>query len=63
MTREQMIARQRELLNLAQSEGRAMTADERAEFDSLQRAIEAYDRSMSAAGNAGHTTQSRADGD
>ena len=62
MTREQMIARQRELLNLAQSEGRAMTADERSEFDSLQRAIEAYDRSMSAVGNAGHTTQSRADG-
>ena len=57
-----MIARQRELLNLAQSEGRAMTADERSEFDSLQRAIEAYDRSMSAVGNAGHTTQSRADG-
>ena len=62
MTREQMIARQRELLNLAQSEGRAMTADERSEFDSLQRAIEAYDRSMSAVENAGHTTQSRADG-
>ena len=44
MNRDQMIARQRELLQQARSAGRAMTADERAEFDSLQRSIEALDR-------------------
>lgn len=45
MTREQMIARQNELLQQAKAAGRAMTADERAEFDKLQRSIEALDRS------------------
>lgn len=62
MTREQMLARQRELLENARSAGRAMTADERAEFDSLQRSIEALDRTMSgtgSTGNAGHTGQQR----
>lgn len=63
MTKEQMIARQNELLNLAKSENRAMTADERAEFDSLQRSIEAYDRAISAAGDAGHVSQTRAKDD
>ena len=38
MTREQMLARQNELLNQARTAGRAMNADERAEFDALQRA-------------------------
>lgn len=45
MTREQMLARQKELLQQAKAAGRAMTEDERAEFDSLQRSIEALDRS------------------
>lgn len=45
MTREQMLARQKELLQQARTAGRAMTEDERAEFDSLQRSIEALDRS------------------
>ncbi|MCD8348802.1 MAG: hypothetical protein LUD16_12860 [Lachnospiraceae bacterium] len=40
MTIEEIIARQRELLNLAQGEGRALTDEERNEFDSLQRALE-----------------------
>ena len=62
MTREQMIARQQELLNQARSAGRAMTADERAEFDSLQRAIEALDRAL-AGTPSGHASQQRADGD
>ena len=56
MNREQMLARQRELLQLAQTEGRAMTADERAEFDSLQRAIEALDNNAGS-GAAGHANQ------
>ena len=41
MTREQILARQNELLEGARTAGRAMTADEIAEFDSLQRALEA----------------------
>lgn len=55
MTREQMLARQRELLEAARAAGRAMTADERAEFDSLQRSIEALDdrAADSASGHAG----------
>lgn len=64
MTREQMLARQREILQLVQTEGRAMTTAEQAEFDSLQRAIEALDRAAAAeasAGNAeaGHANQQR----
>lgn len=45
MTREQMLARQKELLQQAKAAGRAMTEDERTEFDSLQRSIETLDRS------------------
>ena len=41
MTREQILARQNELLEGARAAGRAMTADEIAEFDSLQRALDA----------------------
>lgn len=41
MTIEQMIARQQELLNAARSAGRNMTREEAAEFDSLQRSIDA----------------------
>ncbi len=40
MTREQIIARQKELLNQARQAGRAMNADERAEFDSLQKTLD-----------------------
>lgn len=57
MTREQMLARQQEILALARSEKRALTADEQREFDSLQRSIEAID---AATGNQNHT---RAEGD
>lgn len=42
MTREQMLARQNEILQAARAESRAMTAEERAEFDTLQRSIEEY---------------------
>lgn len=59
MTREQMLARQQELLQQARTAGRALTADERAEFDSLQRSIEALDR---AAGSPGDGQQRNADG-
>lgn len=41
MTREQILARQNELIEGARTAGRAMTAEEIAEFDSLQRALEA----------------------
>ena len=41
MNREQMIQRQQELLNLARAEQRELTAEEQAEFDSLQRSIDA----------------------
>ena len=41
MTREQILARQNELLNGARTAGRAMTTDEIAEFDALQKALEA----------------------
>ena len=40
MTREQILQRQAELLALARDEGRAMTAEEIAEFDTLQRALQ-----------------------
>ena len=53
MSREQMLARQNELLQLARSEGRSMTAEELAEFDSLQRSIEAIDRAAA----DGHANQ------
>lgn len=55
MTREQILARQNEILVAAS--GRAMTDAERTEFDSLQRALEALD----AAGNGetGHADQQR----
>ena len=41
MSREQMIQRQQELLNTARAAQRELTADEQAEFDSLQRQIDA----------------------
>ena len=60
MSREQMLARQREILQLVRTEGRAMTAAEQAEFDSLQASIEALDRAAEAnagSGEAGHANQ------
>lgn len=60
MTKEQMIARQRELLELAKSQNRAMNADEQREFDALQGSIEALDRAA-AAGQAGHVSQTRSE--
>ena len=57
MGREQMIARQNELLALAKSEHRAMNEDERAEFESLQRSINAMD-APAAAVSPGHATRS-----
>ena len=52
MSREQMIARQQELLAFAKSQNRAMTEDELKEFDSLQRSIDAYDAAVGATGHA-----------
>lgn len=65
MTREQMLARQKELLQQAKAAGRAMTEDERAEFDSLQRSIEALDRSAggSARDGAQRTAAGSGEGD
>lgn len=60
MNRQQMLARQQELLNLAKAEKRALTEDEQREFDSLQRSIEALD---AAAGAAGRTHETGEDGD
>ena len=48
-----MLARQNEILQAARAESRAMTAEERAEFDTLQRSIEALDRAGATAGGEG----------
>lgn len=42
-TRQEALARQQELVNLARSEGRGLTADEQAEFDRCQAVIDADD--------------------
>ena len=63
MSREQMLARQQELLALARNEHRAMTDEERAEFDSLQRSIEALDAAAQSATAAGHANQRSEDDD
>ena len=44
MNRKQMIQRQQELLNMAKAEQRELTAEEQAEFDSLQRQLDALER-------------------
>ena len=62
MTLEQMIARQNELLNQARTSGRAMNADERAEFDTLQRAFDAA-RAALAGGDSGGASGQRAEED
>ena len=41
MNRKQMIQRQQELLNTAKAAQRELTAEEQAEFDNLQRQIDA----------------------
>lgn len=50
MNLKQMIQRQQELLNTAKAAGRELTAEEQAEFDSLQRSIDAARVAGSAAG-------------
>lgn len=47
MTREQMLARMNEILSA--SNGRAMTAEEQAEFDRLKRSVELYDLTAASA--------------
>jgi len=49
MGREEILARQRALLEQARAEGRAMTAEELSEFDGLQRTLEAIDARQAAA--------------
>lgn len=63
MSREQMLARQQELLNLAKAEKRAMTDAELAEFESLQRSIDAMNAAALAAAATGHANQTRANDD
>lgn len=63
MSREQMLARQQELLNLARNQHRAMTEDEQREFENLQRSIDAMNAAALAAGSTGHTNQTRANED
>lgn len=63
MSREQMLARQQELLNLAKSEKRAMTDAELNEFESLQRSIDAFNAAALAAAATGHANQTRAKDD
>ena len=43
MNREQMLARQQEILNAAQAEERNLTPEEQSEFDDLQRQIDALE--------------------
>ena len=57
MSREQMLARQHEILTLVNDEHRAMTDEERAEFDMLQRALEAIAASTPSNDAAGHANQ------
>ena len=61
-TREELIARQQELLNIARAANREMTPEEQAEFDACQREIDALDVSarqqeaQGQSGNADNTT-------
>lgn len=59
MSREQMLARQQELLDLARTQHRAMTEDEQREFENLQRSIDAMNVAALAAGSTGHANQKR----
>ena len=51
-TRQEALARQQELVNLARSEGRGLTADEQAEFDRCQAVIDADDGARGEGGAA-----------
>lgn len=53
-TRQEALARQQELVNLARSEGRGLTADEQAEFDRCQAVIDADDSARGEDGAAPH---------
>lgn len=59
MNLEQMIQRQQELLNAARAAQRELTADEQAEFDSLQRSIDA----LRGGNGGGESTPTPASGD
>lgn len=63
MSREQMLERQRELLDLAKAEKRAMTDAELAEFESLQRSIDALNAVDPGTPATGHAPQTRANDD
>ena len=47
MSEEQMIARQQKLLNIAKNEQRDLTAEEQAEYDSLQRSLDEINKRRS----------------
>ena len=51
MTLEQMINEQQMLLNAARTQGRSLTAEEQARFDSLQRSIDAARAAAPSGGN------------
>lgn len=51
MTLEQMINEQQMLLNAARTQGRSLTAEEQARFDSLQRSIDAARAASPSGGN------------
>lgn len=51
MTLEQMINEQQMLLNAARTQGRSLTAEEQARFDSLQRSIDAARATSPSGGN------------
>ncbi len=59
MTREQMLARQNEILALARAQGRALTDEEKKEFDSLQRELDA----LNASGTSGHVSHRASEDD
>jgi len=62
MSREQMLKRQQQLLDLAKAENRAMTEAELKEFESLQRSIDALNAAALAAAS-GHANQTRENDD
>ena len=61
MTLEQMIQRQQELLNVARAANRELTAEEQAEFDSLQRSIDAVRAAMATMSNNAGTQPEQTD--
>lgn len=53
MTIQELIARQQAIVSGARAAGRDLTAEERAEFDGLQRQIDAAGNNPPAQGNEG----------